>query len=497
MNFLEIINKIKCSHKIASKIGYEDLDIDEISIDSRKINISKNTIFFALEGKNSSVEKNIQSAINSGAKIIVSRDIVDSDLIISIKTEHVFMLLVEFLKIFYNPLPHNIYAVTGTNGKTSVAEYARQILNLINKKSASIGTLGVTCEEKIQGIDSFSLTTPDIVSLYKNLYTLKKNNINDVAIEVSSIGLDQARVAGLNIEVASFTNFTQDHLDYHKNMEDYFYSKMLLFEAVMKDKSAVVLNADIKEFAKIKRMCESKKHFIFEYGFKALDLKIIEITPKDYGQDFIIQFNGKRYSSSINIFGEFQVCNILCAMGMVMAKNFFNEESFEILLKNLKNIKSAEGRMDKVATLNNGAQIYIDFAHSPDALQNVLVLARKLNPKKLYVLFGCGGDRDSSKRPMMGKVAAELADFVIITDDNPRFENPEIIRKEIIANISTKNYIEISERKEAIFKAIGMLKDNDILIIAGKGHEKYQIIKDQKFEFDEKEIVKDIIKNLN
>jgi len=497
MNFLQIINKIKCSYKIASKIGYEDLDIEEISIDSRKINISKNTIFFALEGKNSSVEKNIKNAINSGAKIIVSRDLVDSDQVISIKTEHVFMLLVEFLKIFYNPLPLNIYAVTGTNGKTSVAEYTRQILNLINKKSASIGTLGVICEEKIQGIDNSSLTTPDIVSLYKSLYTLKKNNINDVAIEVSSIGLDQARVAGLNIDVASFTNFTQDHLDYHKNMEDYFFSKMLLFEAVMKDKSAVVLNADIKEFAKIKRMCQSKKHFIFEYGFNALDLKIVEIIPKDYGQDFVIEFNGKKYSSSINIFGEFQVYNILCAMGMVMAKNFFTEEDFEILLENLINIKSADGRMEKVASLNNGAQIYIDFAHSPDALQNVLALARKLNPKKLYVLFGCGGDRDSSKRPMMGKIASDLADFIIVTDDNPRFENPEIIRKQIIANISNGNFIEVSERKEAISKAIGMLQDNDVLIIAGKGHEKYQIIKDQKHEFDEKIIVEDIIKKLN
>ncbi len=263
MNLQEILPQVKTKYTIHQGISrLEDVFINDIAIDSRRIKKENSTVFFALNGKVKNGIEFVPSAVNQGAKVIVAQEIIEvaSD-IIFIKTENVFSLLVEFLKIFYKPLPTNIYAVTGTNGKTSVAEFTRQIIAFLGKKSASIGTLGVMCDEDIkEKLVNFDLTTPDIVSLYKNLHILKANNVDDVALEVSSIGLEQARVAGLKIDVGAFTNFSQDHLDYHQNMDEYFYCKMLLFEAVMPDRSAVILNADIPEFVKIQRNCVAKKH---------------------------------------------------------------------------------------------------------------------------------------------------------------------------------------------------------------------------------------------
>ncbi len=498
MKLVEILAKTKTQYAIKQDIsGLENISIEDISIDSRLINHEKNTIFFALVGKNSDGKKFAASAIEKGAKVIVSNEFFDDKNIISIQVENPFIFLVECLKIFYNPLPANIYAVTGTNGKTSVAEFIRQILGLLGKKSASIGTLGVVCDEVIKSkLASSALTTPDIVSLYKNLAILKENNIDDVAIEVSSIGLEQARIAGLQISVAGFTNFTQDHLDYHKTMEEYFFSKMLLFEVVLKNGSPTVLNADSAEFVKIRRMCQNKKHHIFEYGFKAADLKITEIKQENNCQIATFECGGKKHKITLNVAGEFQVYNVLCALGMTMAKHYLDEEKFTQLLEKFSSLKTADGRMQKVAVLPNGAQVFIDFAHSPDALENVLKLVKNLEHHRVGVLFGCGGNRDATKRPLMGKIACTYADFVIVTDDNPRNEEASAIRKEILQGCDLTKTVEITDRKYAIEKALQMLQINDILILAGKGHEKYQIIGDKKSEFDEEKIVAEILNKL-
>jgi len=496
MKLTEILSQVKTEFEIS--FGQEIFDsavIGDIAIDSRLVKKEKSTIFFALNGKNKNGAEFIASAVSQGAVVIVSSESVNFPNVISIKTNQVFQLLVECLKKFYTPLPVNIYAVTGTNGKTSVAEFIRQIIELLGKKSASIGTLGIMCDEAVKSeLASFNLTTPDIVSLYKNLFILKKNNINDVAIEVSSIGLEQARIAGLKIDVAGFTNFSQDHLDYHKTMEEYFFCKMLLFEAVMANGSAAVLNADIPEFVKIQRMSQSKKHHILEYGFKAKDLKIVEVKQQEASQLIIFEFNTKKYQITLNVAGEFQVLNVLCALGMVMAKYYLDEEKFAELLAKFSQLKAAAGRMQRVALLPNQAQIFIDFAHSPDALENVLKLARGLTKTRLLLLFGCGGDRDNKKRPLMGEISSCLADIAIVTDDNPRSENSASIRQEILASCDMSKTIEIAGREAAIEKAISMLQPYDILILAGKGHEKYQIIGDKKTEFDEEKIVKNLLK---
>ncbi len=501
MNLKNLLSNIKTDFKIIKgQEMLESLDINDLAIDSRKIISNQNTIFFALNGEKKKGVEFAKSAIDMGAKVIICDQDIDYNNVIIIKTNTVFKILVEFLYNFYNRLPANIYAVTGTNGKTSTAEFIRQIINFLGKKSASIGTLGINCDEAIKPmLISFDLTTPDIVSLYKNLYILKQNNVDDVAIEVSSIGLKQARIAGLNISVAGFTNFSQDHLDYHKTMDEYFYCKMLLFEAVMPDGSPVVLNADIAEFAKIKRMCIAKKHHILEYGFKAQDLKLLKISVQGASQLVLFECAGQQYQIKLNISGDFQVYNMLCALGMVMAKHVLYPEKLQNLLQQFNDLKTALGRMQLVSALDNKAQIFIDFAHTPDALENMLQLGRNLVTKqrkgRLLVLFGCGGDRDNKKRPLMGQIASRLADIVIVTDDNPRTEDAAIIRSQILSACNSKNCYEIADRKIAIANALKMLQPYDILILAGKGHEKYQIIGTKKTDFDEEKIVHQFIQN--
>ncbi len=492
MQLSKILSKINIQYEVASSL--DNVEFDDIALDSRLV--KKGSVFFALEGRNQDGSKFINDAINNGAVAIVipKHSSTQAPKHLSIICEDPFLLLVEFLKNFYAPLPANVYAVTGTNGKTSVAEFTRQILQFLGKKSASIGTLGVICEVRgFENNTALSLTTPDIVSLYKNLYNLKKIGVDDVAVEVSSIGLEQSRVAGVKIETAAFTNFTQDHLDYHKSMQNYFDCKMILFEKVLATSGVAVLNADIAEFEKIKEICDRRKIKIIEYGFKARDLRLLEVLQHDLEQEIIFEFKQKKYQFKLAVSGEFQAFNALCALGNILAKNNLSDEELENLLKNFQNLHPAAGRMQRVAVLANKAQIFIDFAHSPDALKNVLELARKITKARVLVLFGCGGDRDAAKRPLMGKLASNLADLVIVTDDNPRTENPALIRQAILQECDKARTIEIAGRKEAIAEAIKMLRPEDVLILAGKGHEKYQIIGDKKFEFDEGEIVRFIV----
>lgn len=508
MKLQQILEQVKTQFKvIANKDLLAKTDVVNLAIDSRLI--KDGDVFFALKGLKNDGVQFIFSSAKLGAKAVI----VNSQSLFEIKnfqqqfpkviviaSDDNFALLVEFLKIFYHPLPKNIYGITGTNGKTSCVEYIRQILNILNIKSASIGTLGVNCDQQIKDqLASSSLTTPDIVALYRNLYTLKKSAIDDVAIEVSSIGLDQQRVAGLKINCTGFTNFSQDHLDYHLNMENYLQCKLKLFSEIVDNSGVAVINADIEEFNKIKAICENRKIKIIDYGNKAKVLKLIDINL----QDVKFEFNGKAYQFKKAINGDFQAYNLLCALGCVIANHNLKENELKKLLENFLQIQVALGRMQKIAELVNNAEIFIDFAHSPDALKNVLLQAKKIQQKKnndnlhqsrIIVLFGCGGDRDRQKRPIMGEIACQLADLVIVTDDNPRTENSKDIRQEILAGCNQDKVIEIADRFTAINQAVKMLEANDILILAGKGHEKYQIIGDKKIAFDEEQIVKNALK---
>jgi UDP-N-acetylmuramoyl-L-alanyl-D-glutamate--2,6-diaminopimelate ligase len=496
MKLSQILKQIKGDFQIIfNEEKLNEIELASLEIDSRLV--EKNSAFFALSGKTTNGANFIQSALNKGASLIISsefpQDLEKNSSAIFIKSQNSFEILVEFLRIFYTPLPQNIYAITGTNGKTSTAEFTRQILEFLGKKSASIGTLGVMCAHDLQHLKVSNLTTPDIVSLYKNLKFLKENSIDDVALEVSSIGLEQKRIAGVEIVVGAFTNFTQDHLDYHNSMAEYFRCKTLLFSEAMQRGNAV-LNSDITEFGELKKISQKYHHNIIEYGFNASDLRLEKIEKIALGQKVSFKYHGENFTFDLSQSGDFQVMNALCALGNVLAKNNLSTESLKNLLKNFHKLQPALGRMQRVGILENNAQIFIDFAHSPDALENVLKLARTLTKSRVLLLFGCGGDRDAKKRPIMAKIACSMADFVLVTDDNPRSENAQNIRNEILAACDKNKAIDAGERRAAIAKAVSMLEADDILILAGKGHEKYQIIGSEKLPFDEEEIVANVIR---
>jgi UDP-N-acetylmuramoyl-L-alanyl-D-glutamate--2,6-diaminopimelate ligase len=280
-------------------------------------------------------------------------------------------------------------------------------------------------------------------------------------------------------------------------MADYFAAKMLLFTKQMKSGAIAVLNADIAEYGAIKKICLAQRQRIISYGFNGDDFKIISSMIKDQQAEINFIYQGQNYQIKWQILAEFQISNILCALAMVALNYNLNHQELLALLERFSSLKPALGRMQKIASLKNNAQIFIDFAHSPDALENTLKFARKLTPAKLIVLFGCGGNRDAQKRPIMGKIASNLADLIIITDDNPRNEDPKKIKKQILTGCNQEKTIIIEGRKLAIKSAIEMLEENDILILAGKGHEKYQIIGDQKLPFDEERIVLENLDRLN
>ena len=321
MKLSSILQKITTEYQI--KQGNElvnRVEIQDIAIDSRLVKKQSSAIFFALEGHDTNGEKFIPSAIEQGAQVVIAKKFFENDAkgVIFLITNDPFNFLVETLQVFYQNLPQNIYAVTGTNGKTSTVEFTRQIFELMGVKAASIGTLGLVCDHIIEnGFVDSSLTTPDIVGLYKNLSILKKNGVDHVAIEASSIGLDQKRMAGIEIKNAAFTNFSQDHLDYHDNMEEYFAAKNILFKGVLPDSSKVTLNSDIEEFSVLKGICEAKNHQIIDYG-KNGALKIENVIEKDHGQEIEISYQDENYKFFININVNFQVFNLVCALGLIL-----------------------------------------------------------------------------------------------------------------------------------------------------------------------------------
>ena len=353
-------------------------------------------------------------------------------------------------------------------------------------RAASLGTLGLHGA----GIDrSGSMTTPDTVTLHAELAELAKAKIDHLAVEVSSHGLDQYRLDGMKITVAGFTNLTRDHLDYHADMDEYFTAKARLFSEVLDEKGAAVLNADVPKFTALKALCDARGLRVISYGSQGRDLKITKRVPTGSGQNLSLEIFGKAHEVSLPLVGEFQAMNALCALGMVLAEN---ESRLSDILKALENIKGAPGRLQYVSGHSRGAAIYVDYAHTPDALENVLKALRPHTQNKLVCLFGCGGDRDKGKRPVMGKIASLYADAVIVTDDNPRSEEPAQIRSEILAG--AKGATEISGRREAIQTAVQKLEAGDVLVVAGKGHEQGQIFKTHTDPFDDVTEVKAAIK---
>jgi len=446
-------------------------------------------LFAAFKGERSDGCDFIPAAVERGASVILAPQgtapIDGVELVTDANPRKKFASLVAE---FYPEQPETIVAVTGTQGTTSIVNFVEQIWKSLGYKAASIGTL--------QGGQNANMTTSDPVTLHKNLTKLKSDGITHLAIEASSHGLHQYRIDGARLKAAGFTNLSRDHLDYHADMDEYLTAKSRLFTEVMDRDGTAILNADSPQFVKLKSQITSK---VWTYGRAGEELHILSITPTAQGQNCEFKILNKTYRINLNLVGEFQVSNALCALGLVLSQNNVDTEK---AIQSLENLKGAKGRVELVEGHPTGAAIYVDYAHTPDALEHVLKALRPHTENHLICLFGCGGDRDTGKRTEMGKIASALSDQVIVTDDNPRSEDPSSIRAQILKGIlaaapNTKELAkEVSGRRDAIHQTIQKLKSGDVLVIAGKGHEQGQTFADRTDPFDDVTEAKSAIKNL-
>lgn len=467
----------------------EDLPVSGVTSDSRKVR--KNYLFAALPGSKAKGSDFIADAIQHGASIILAGENITlpdgvSDVAL-INDNNPRRAFAKIAAKFYKLQPDNIVAVTGTSGKTSTVSFVQQLWHLSGiTKCASLGTLGL----RGPGMKRYGrLTTPDTQSLHAELADLAAAGINHLAMEASSHGLDQYRLDGVKVTVAAFTNLSRDHLDYHENMDSYFKAKARLFSEVMLKNGTVVLNADDEYFEQLKEICKKENHKVLSFGFAGEDIKLLDRVPKPDGQDISFSVNRKDYQFTLPLVGEFQVMNALCALGLVLVQDN-NPEKYIPLLERLRGVP---GRLQLVPGHPKGA-VYIDYAHKPAALEAVLKTLRPHTSGRLVCLFGCGGNRDPGKRTLMGKIAGELADQVIVTDDNPRYEEAADIRAQIIKAVPQAT--EIGDRAEAIKKAVQNLGKGDVLVVAGKGHEQGQIIGETIHIFDDVEEVKKAIEGI-
>lgn len=461
-----------------------DPSILGISSDSKKI--LKGFIFFAISGETVHGATYIDDAIDRGAIIVVTD--MDGMKIISEQEVKISIIVVDnprkklaqYAALWNGKQPKFQIAVTGTNGKTSVCYFVRKIWENLGNKAVNIGTLGVQGEVELP----LSHTTPDPVTLHKIFKKLVDANVDHVAMEASSHGLDQFRLDGVFLRAAAYTNLSRDHLDYHASEEDYLVSKCALFDRVLPSGQVVVVNIDDPYGHLIKLISENRKHKVITVGVhEAADIKIQDQRFNENGQTLKFSYLGISRTVDLNLIGAFQATNVLTAAGLAIALGSAANQVFDILPK----LTNAPGRMQLVGKKKSSANIYIDYAHTPDALQKALTALRPHTIGRLVLVFGAGGDRDKGKRPLMGKIAAKHADEVFVTDDNPRTESPRDIRAEILKECPTA--IEIPDRAAAILAAVENIKDGDVLLISGKGHETFQIVGDDKFPFDDSEYV--------
>ena len=448
---------------LINNLSKKKIIITGLSINSKKV--KKGHIFFAIKGNKVNGERFIKEAINNGASVIVCSNNFKykNKKILIIKKKNVRNFVSEVSSKFYRLKPKNIIAVTGTNGKTSVADLFYQILSLNNIPAASIGTLGVKYKNKILKTD---LTTPDTISIHKYLHILKKNKIDNVIIEASSHALDQERLHHIDFKAGIFTNFSQDHLDYHKNMKSYLNAKLILFKKVLLKNSYIIMDKTINEFIILKKIAKNRK------------LKIFQIN----------KLINKIEEFSLNRINHFKKKNL--ALAITAAKLCGMKE--KKIFKSLTKIRDVDGRLELVRKLPNNVKVFIDYAHTPDALLKTLRSLEVDYEKNISLVFGCGGDRDKKKRSLMAKIANNYSKKIYVTDDNPRNESPKKIRNEIVKNIDAYKCFNIGNRAEAIKKAINNSQQDEVILIAGKGHEEKQIYKNKIFYTSDKRIVKNI-----
>jgi len=470
---------------------YKKFFFSDISFDSNQV--KKDNIFFAIKGNNIDGNNFISLAIKNGAKIIVTEKKVDEfkDGILYIKIKNIRKLLAKISFKICNKIPKNIIAVTGTNGKSSIADFYYQILNLNNKKVASIGTLGIKSKNlKINLLN----TTIDPIKLSKILSNLKRQNVDNVIMEASSHGLDQNRLDGLFFNTGIFTNLSQDHLDYHKNLKNYLEAKLYLFKNLIKKNGNVITDEEIPEFKKIKKITLNKNLNLYSLSDKKNNFQYLSHEFQGESQLLKIKHNNSIYKIKLNLIGKIQLKNIL--MAIIAAKK--SDIDIKKILKVIPKIKSAEGRLERIGKIKNKSKVILDYAHTPDALKTCLINLKEQFPfQKISLVFGCGGNRDQNKRAKMGKIADIFSDKIYLTDDNPRLENPNKIRKEIKKGIKKQKILEFSNRAKAISEAINHLNTGEILLVAGKGHETTQELGLRKIFFSDKKIILNAIKKKN
>lgn len=462
-----------------------DVEISGLTADSRKV--GPGFLFAALAGSKADGAAFITKALERGAAAILASPgaILDQaprgGAVPFVGDENPRRRLSLMAARFYGRQPANVAAVTGTNGKTSTVAFTRQIWELLGLKAASLGTLGL-CAGGIERTGA--LTTPDPVDLHETLAALRDKGIEHLVLEASSHGLAQHRLDGVDIRAAAFTNLSRDHLDYHGDMESYFRAKRRLFDEIMGPGGSAVLNADTPQFPSLKAACERRGQRVIAYGFKGDDIRIEGLSPRPDGQRLTFVLDGRRHDLMIPMPGAFQAGNLLCALGLAVACGAEPEAAAATLPR----LEGAAGRMQCVVRHPDGARLYVDYAHTPAALENALSALRPHAGGRLWLVFGCGGDRDAGKRAAMGEIADRLADEIIVTDDNPRTENAALIRRQIIAGILPKRgrrVREIGDRGQAIAAAVAGLGPDDLLVIAGKGHESHQIVGTERRPFDD------------
>jgi len=462
-----------------------------ISFNSK--DIKKDNIFFAIKGNNFDGNKFISTAIKKGSKIIISEKRITNfqKKILFIHTKNIRKLLAETACKIYRNKPNNLIAVTGTNGKSSVSDFYFQLLKLNKIKVASIGTLGVKSKNIRQNLLN---TTTGPIQIGQILSKLKSQKINNVIMEASSHGLSQHRLDGLKFSSGIFTNLSQDHLDYHKNFKKYFKAKQYLFENLIKKKGNIITDETIPEFKRIKKISISRNLRLQTLNKSENKFQILSHSFRGEKQILKIKYNNLTRKVNLNLIGKIQLKNIL--MAIIAAKN--SNLSLVKIINVLSKLKPIDGRFEKIGEVKNKSRVILDYAHTPDALKTCLLNLKEQFPnKKIILLFGCGGNRDQNKRFKMGKIASSYSKEIYLTDDNPRFEDPKKIRADIKKGIQNTLIKEIPDRKQAISEAIKNLNTGDVLLVAGKGHEKTQDFGKKKIFFSDKKIILDCIKLKN
>ena len=451
---------------LKSLAGFDsDSEVTGFAIDHRKV--TRGSIFGAFKGAVFNGEDFIGEAVDRGAAAVVARPEIAVPRVPHLSDDNPRRLFARLASRFYGPYPETVVAVTGTNGKTSTVEMTRQLWRMSGHRSASIGTLGVTTsDDQVKT----GLTTPDIVTFLTNMAGLKRMGITHVAYEASSHGLDQHRAEGVPLKAVAFTNFSRDHLDYHPSMEAYFAAKMRLFDELLPADGAAVIWTDDPKSPEVIERVRRRGIEPLTVGRAGEFIQLLEQSPTALGQNLVIRHGEGTYRLALPLIGAYQASNVLVAAGLAMATG----GSFENVFSAMQRLAPVRGRLERAVISRAGAPVYVDYAHTADALEAAIAALRPHVSNRLITVFGAGGDRDQGKRPEMGAVASRLSDVVIVTDDNPRGEDPAKIRGEVLAGAT--NAIEIGGRREAIAEAIRMAGQGDIILLAGKGHETGQII---------------------